>query len=40
MGKVIRLTEADLTKIVKRVIKEQSEERKFTTAVQKFSIVS
>ena len=36
MSKVIRLTEADLTKIVKRVIKEQSEERKFTLAVQKF----
>jgi peptidoglycan hydrolase-like protein with peptidoglycan-binding domain len=36
MGKVIRLTEADLTKIVKRVIKEESEERKLTMAVQKF----
>jgi hypothetical protein len=36
MGKVIRLTEADLTKIVKLVIKEQSEERKHTMAVQKF----
>jgi hypothetical protein len=36
MGKVIRLTEADLTKIVKRVIKEESEERKLTRAVQKF----
>ena len=36
MGKVIRLTEADLTKIVKRVMKEQSEERKHTMAVQKF----
>jgi len=34
--KVIRLTEADLTKIVKRVIKEQSEERKHIMAVQKF----
>jgi peptidoglycan hydrolase-like protein with peptidoglycan-binding domain len=36
MGKVIRLTETDLTKIVKRVIKEESEERKLTRAVQKF----
>jgi hypothetical protein len=36
MGKVIRLTETDLTKIVKRVMKEQSEERKHTMAVQKF----
>ena len=36
MGKVIKLTEADLTKIVKRVMKEQSEERKHTMAVQKF----
>ena len=36
MAKVIRLTEADLTKIVKLVIKEQSEERKHTLAVQKF----
>jgi hypothetical protein len=36
MEKVIRLTEADLTKIVKRVIKEESEERKLTMAVQKF----
>ena len=36
MAKVIRLTEADLTKIVKLVIQEQSEERKHTLAVQKF----
>jgi peptidoglycan hydrolase-like protein with peptidoglycan-binding domain len=36
MGKVIRLTEADLTKIVKLVIKEQGEDRKLTMAVQKF----
>ena len=36
MGKVIRLTETDLTKIVKLVIKEQGEERKLTMAVQKF----
>ena len=36
MGKVIRLTEADLTKIVKRVMKEESEERKHTKAVQQF----
>lgn len=34
--KVIRLTESDLTKIVKRVIKEQTEERKFISAIQKF----
>ena len=34
--KIIRLTEADLTNLVKRVISEQSEERKYTTAVQKF----
>lgn len=37
MGKkVIRLTEADLAKVVKRVITEQSEERNMTRAVQKF----
>lgn len=36
MGKVIRLTEAHLTKIVKLVIQEQSEERKHTMAVQQF----
>jgi hypothetical protein len=37
MGKkVIRLTESDLQKIVRRVISEQSEERKHTIAVQKF----
>ena len=36
MAKVIRLTEADLTKIVKLVIKEESEERKHTRAVQQF----
>jgi len=34
--KIIKLTEADLTNLVKRVISEQSEERKYTTAVQKF----
>jgi peptidoglycan hydrolase-like protein with peptidoglycan-binding domain len=34
--KVIRLTESDLTKIVKRVIKEQSEERKIIRAIQRF----
>jgi hypothetical protein len=34
--KNIRLTEQDLNNIVKKVIKEQSEERKYTTAVQKF----
>jgi hypothetical protein len=36
MKKVIRLTESDLTKIVKRVIKEQDEEAKNMVAVQKF----
>jgi len=36
MKKVIRLTESDLTKIVKRVIKEQDEETKNMVAVQKF----
>ena len=37
MGKkVIRLTESDLQKIVRRVVLEQSEERKHTMAVQKF----
>jgi hypothetical protein len=37
MGKkVIRLTESDLQKIVRRVISEQSEERKHTIAIQKF----
>ena len=37
MGKkIIRLTESDLTKIVKRVISEQSEERGFVKAIQKF----
>lgn len=34
--KIIKLTEQDLKQIVKKVIKEQSEERKFTLAVQKF----
>lgn len=36
MAKIIKLTESDLTNLVKLVIKEQSEERKFTVAVQKF----
>ena len=37
MGKkVIRLTESDLQKIVRRVVSEQSEEIKHTKAVQKF----
>jgi hypothetical protein len=34
--KVIRLTENDLTNLVKRVISEQSEERNMTRAIQKF----
>ena len=36
MKKVIRLTESDLTNIVKKVIKEQTEERDFIKAVQDF----
>ena len=36
MRKVVRLTESDLTRIVKKVISEQSEERKFMRALQKF----
>ena len=36
MRKVVKLTESDLEKIVKRVISEQEEERKFTKAIQKF----
>lgn len=36
MKKVIRLTESDLATLVKRVITEQSEERKFTMVIQKF----
>ena len=36
MKKIVKLTESDLTRIVKRVIKEQSENYKFTLAVQKF----
>lgn len=36
MKKIVKLTESDLTRIVKRVIKEQSENYKFTVAVQKF----
>jgi peptidoglycan hydrolase-like protein with peptidoglycan-binding domain len=34
--KVIRLTEADLAKVIKRVITEGSEERNMTRAIQKF----
>lgn len=36
MKKIIKITESDLNKIVKKVIQEQSEERKFIRAVQKF----
>jgi len=36
MKKIVKLTESDLTRIVKRVIEEQSENYKFTLAVQKF----
>jgi hypothetical protein len=36
MKKIVRLTEADLTKIVKRVIKEQTEEADFVKAIQRF----
>jgi hypothetical protein len=34
--KIIRLTENDLTKLVKRVISEQNLEREFVTAIQRF----
>jgi hypothetical protein len=34
--KVIRLTESDLTKIVNKVIKEQTEERNFIKGIQNF----
>ena len=34
--KIIRLTEQDLQKIVVKVIKEQSEERNFVRAIQRF----
>ena len=36
--KVIRLTENDLTNIVKRVISEQNVEREFVRAIQRFLI--
>jgi hypothetical protein len=36
MKKIVRLTEQDLVRIVKRVITEQTEETKFTMAVQNF----
>ena len=36
MKKVIRLTESDLTNIVKKVISEQTDERNFIKGVQKF----
>jgi peptidoglycan hydrolase-like protein with peptidoglycan-binding domain len=36
--KIIRLTENDLTKLVKRVISEQNLERDFVTAIQRFLI--
>jgi peptidoglycan hydrolase-like protein with peptidoglycan-binding domain len=36
MKKVIRLTESDLMKIVKKVINEQTDERNFIKGVQKF----
>jgi hypothetical protein len=34
--KIVRLTESDLTKIVQRVINEQTEERNFIKGVQRF----
>jgi hypothetical protein len=34
--KVIRLTESDLTRIVSKVIKEQTEERNFIKGIQNF----
>jgi peptidoglycan hydrolase-like protein with peptidoglycan-binding domain len=36
MKKVIKLTESDLTKLVKRVITEQTEEREFIKGIQNF----
>lgn len=36
MKKIIRLTESDLTNIVKKVINEQTEERNFIKGVQEF----
>lgn len=36
MAKVIRLTESDLQRIVKKVITEQTEERNFIRAIQQF----
>lgn len=36
MKKIVRLTESDLEKIVTRVINEQTEERKFIRAIQRF----
>lgn len=36
MKKIIRLTESDLTNIVKKVISEQTDERNFIKGVQKF----
>ena len=36
--KIIRLTETDLTKIVKRVITEQNMDREFVRAIQRFLI--
>jgi len=36
MKKVIRLTESDLTNLVKRVITEQTEEREFIRGIQNF----
>ena len=36
--KLIRLTENDLTNIVKRVISEQNVEREFVRAIQRFLI--
>jgi hypothetical protein len=34
--RIVRLTESDLTKIVQRVISEQTEERNFIKGVQRF----
>jgi len=36
MKKVIKLTESDLTKIVKKVLEESLDDREFTMAVQDF----
>jgi len=36
MKKVIKLTETQLKKVIEKIIAEQSEDRKYTIAIQKF----